>query len=112
MKSNITLQIWLKDGSIFKDWTLTQADIKVGGLAFDINTFRELDSAFLYVSDGTKIYRDRVTGTIAVHGSGITGSLTLSIEQIEDMLLRIAGAGSTIPAAPGVGIAPGKAAAG
>jgi hypothetical protein len=39
MKSTIKLLIWLKDGSIFKDWTLTQADIKVGGLAFDINTF-------------------------------------------------------------------------
>ncbi len=88
------LQIWLKDGSILKDWTLTQADIKVGGLAFDISTFEKLDDSYLYVSGGSKIYRDRVRGTVDVHSPGITDSLELSIEQIEEMRPSVAGAKS------------------
>ena len=71
---------------MLNDWTLVKADIKVGGVAFDIDTFDKLDDAYLYSTDGSQIYRDRVTGTIDVHAPGITSPLTLSIEQVEEML--------------------------
>jgi hypothetical protein len=92
MNDALQVKIWLKDGSILKDWTLTQTDIKVSGLAFDIHTFAKLDDAYLYVSDGTQVYRDRVTGTIDAHGPGVTGSLKVAIEQIEQMVLSTAAA--------------------
>jgi hypothetical protein len=92
MNSTMKLQIWLKDGSIFKDWTLTQSDIKVGGLAFDINRFEKFDDAYLYGTDGSKINRDRVSGTIDLHGPGITGSVKLSLDQIQDMARSAPGA--------------------
>ena len=94
MNSTLKVQIWLKDGSIFKDWTLTQAEIKVGGLAFDMDTFEKLDHAYLYLADGSKIFRDRVTEDIDVRGPGMTSSLKLAIEQVEDIVRRVAAGGN------------------
>jgi hypothetical protein len=90
----LKVQIWLKDGSIFKDWILTQAEIKVGGLAFDMNTFEKLDHAYLYVAGGSKIYRDRVTGNIDVRGPSMTDSLKLAIDQVEDMVRSVTAGGN------------------
>ena len=86
MNSSSKLKIWLKDGSLLKDWTLTQTDLKVGGLSFDFDTFQKLDDSYLYLTDGSKVYRDRVKGTIDVHSPAITDPLRLALEQIEEML--------------------------
>lgn len=86
MNPPLNLQIWLKDGSMLKDWALARADIQVAGLAFDMNTFDKLDDAYLYALDGSKIYRDRVTGTVDVQGPGVIGSLKLAIDQIDEMV--------------------------
>jgi hypothetical protein len=79
---NIKVTVWLKDGSIFKDWTLTNADIKIGGLPYDIGTLEKVEDAFLYTSNGTKVYRERVTGSIDIVGIGLAGPLKLNVEQV------------------------------
>jgi len=89
MDSIVRLKIWLKNGSMLKDWTLTQADIKIEGVPFDFGTFEKLDDAYLYITDGSKIYRDLVKGTVDVHIPGIAGSLRLAIEQIEEMVRTV-----------------------
>ena len=80
----MTVRIWLKDGSVLKDWNLKSAEIKVGGLPFDINALSKIDSAYLYTASA-KISRERVTGTIDLEAAGLSGTMKLSVDQISDL---------------------------
>jgi len=80
-------KIFFKDGSILQAAVLVSADIKIGGLPFDIKTMQKIDDAFFYTSAGSKIYRDQVTGGIEVAIPGVTGPLKISIDQIRDLVV-------------------------
>ncbi len=79
------VKVWLKDGTILQNWTLTQSDIKVDGVAFQINTLDKIDSAYLYTLTGDKIYRQRVSGDIELRSPIAAGPLKVAVKQISDL---------------------------
>jgi hypothetical protein len=88
MDANLNVTIWLKDFSILKNWTLTRSGLTVDGTPLDINKLAKVDNAYLYFTDGSQVYRDRISGTIKVAGPGVSGSLTLNIDQVEELLVN------------------------
>ena len=82
------VKVWLKDGSILQNWNLTQSDIKVDGVKFDISTLDKIESAYLYTLTGDKIYRGRVSGTMELHSPIAAGSLKLPVGQVS-VLIRV-----------------------
>ena len=79
------VSIWLKDGSVYKNVNLLSATIKVDGQALDVGSLAKIDDAYLYTFDGTQIYREQVTGNIQIGVTGISGGLTIGIDQIADL---------------------------
>jgi hypothetical protein len=79
------VSIWLNDGSIYQNSTVTGSNITVDGRAFDINTLDRMDNAFLYTLGGAKIYRNQVGGSLSVAVDGVAGGLTISVDQIDDL---------------------------
>ncbi len=88
MEANLNVTIWLKDFSILKNWKLTRSSLTVNGALLDITKLAKIDDAYLYLTDGSQVYRDRVAGTIDVAGPGVAGTLTLGVGQIQELILN------------------------
>jgi hypothetical protein len=86
MNLNGKVNIWLKNGSIFKEWVLVGADLKISGISFDVNVLQKVDDAYLYDTAGSQIFRELVTGSIKVRGPGLNQPLSLDLEMINEML--------------------------
>jgi len=78
--------IWLMDGSIYDNVPVIAANLNVDGSPFDINTLSKIDNAFLYTLAGAKIYRQNASGTIRINVAGVTGNITLDLEQIDELV--------------------------
>jgi hypothetical protein len=83
------ISIWLKDGSAFEDTTVAGASIKVDGQPFDINTVDKVDNAFWYTVGGAKIYRQQVTGSIQLVVAGVSGNLTIGVDDIDELVRSV-----------------------
>lgn len=84
---NIPVKVWLTDGSILQNATLTGADLKVLTAPFDITQLDKIDSAYLYSLGGLKVYRDHgVTGSLELALAGITGAVKIPQEKISALL--------------------------
>ena len=88
MDANLNVTIWLKDFSILKNWTLTRSSLTVNGAPLDITKLAKIDDAYLYLADASQVYRDRVAGSIDVAGPGVSGTLTLDVDQIQELLVN------------------------
>jgi hypothetical protein len=80
------VSIWLADGSVYQNVTVTRSDLKVDSNAIDIGNLSKIDSAFVYTVAGAKIYRGHADGTIQIAVEGETGSVTIKLAQIADLI--------------------------
>ena len=85
MNPNSKINLWLKDGSVLKDWLLVSADLRIAGLPLDVGTVERVDDAFLYLAGGSKVYRERVGGSLTLAAVGMTDPLKLSMDQVAVM---------------------------
>jgi hypothetical protein len=76
------ISLWLKDGSIYRDCTLTSANIKIDGAAFDISKLDRIDDAYIYTIDAAQIYRDHASGNIHIATSGVADGLTINLSDV------------------------------
>jgi hypothetical protein len=79
------VSIWLKDGSVYKNAKLLGSNMTIQGQAVDIGSLDRIDDAYLYTLDGAQIYKEQITGGIQIGLAGVSGGLTISIDQIADL---------------------------
>ncbi|HLX72895.1 MAG TPA: hypothetical protein VKV04_24995 [Verrucomicrobiae bacterium] len=79
--------IWLINGTIYRNVTVTGSNLKVRGNPLDINSVSKIDSAYIFTDGGDdKIERDDASGSIQIKVAGVTGNVAIDLVEIADLI--------------------------